>query len=363
MGHTSPSLSSKFIEKLPTELIQILHSTKETVVSQTQPPEILALLSEEEQAKTLVFVTKPHDLVLALNSEVPMLVAHQDLKAQLQNLNLENQGKNIYLTPSISIAMSFILPQLKNKDCDWGTDIHPTAVIHPSAVIDPHTKIGPHCVIEERAHIKAGVHLLAHVFVGAQAFIGENTKLHSGVHIGERCKVGNNCEIQANSTIGSDGFGYATLPNKTHRKIPQLGVVIIEDDVEIGANCAIDRATLTETRIRKGVKFDNLCHVAHNCEIGENSRLAAGFMSAGSTKVGKNFLAAGSVVLNDHIEITDDVTLAGRSAATGDITETGVYGGYPPIPYKDFVKYLSSQSSLPELRKKISRIMKHLNLD
>jgi UDP-3-O-[3-hydroxymyristoyl] glucosamine N-acyltransferase len=367
MKHEQPKLTTHFLKQLPQELIQNHLFFRDLEVETVVIPENLNTVSDEVARKALIFVSSLSDLNKACEKKFAVVIASDSLTDKLKsNLESSSQSKiesNIYLTPSLSISMSFILPRLKKIDCDWGTDIHPTAVIHPNAVIEENARIGPLCVVEDGAYIGHHTHLIGNVFVGAQARVEDYTRIHSGVHIGDRCVVGKNCEIFSNSTIGSDGFGFATLPDKTHKKIPHLGVVVIEDHVEIGANCSIDRGTLFETRIKTGAKFDNLCHVAHNCTIGENSRVAAGFMTAGSTKVGKNFLASGSVILNDHIEIADNVTLAGRTAATTDIKTAGVYGGFPAVPYNEFVKFLSSQSALPELRKKVSRIMKHLNLN
>jgi UDP-3-O-[3-hydroxymyristoyl] glucosamine N-acyltransferase len=146
------------------------------------------------------------------------------------------------------------------------------------------------------------------------------------------------------------------------RKISHLGNVKIGDAVEIGGNCAIDRATLTSTYIRSGAKLDNICHIAHNCDLGEDGFYTAGFMMGGSTKIGRNFMTGGNSVVTAHVTIADHVTLQGRSSVTNDILEPGAYGGYPLQPLKEAIKTAVSLSHLNEIRKNLYRVLKHLNL-
>jgi len=192
--------------------------------------------------------------------------------------------------------------------------------------------------------------------------LGQWTIIHPQVFVGADCEIGNDCEVHPHTTIGSDGFGFATDEKFKHHKIPQLGRVIIEDRVEIGANCAIDRATLTETRIRSGTKFDNLCHIAHNCEVGEDCLFAAGLFIAGSSKMGSRITCGGNVAITAHVKITDNVALAGRSTVTNHVDEPGQYGGYPLQPLKQALKTIASLGHISELRKSVTKILKHLEL-
>ncbi|MBC7754689.1 MAG: UDP-3-O-(3-hydroxymyristoyl)glucosamine N-acyltransferase, partial [Moraxellaceae bacterium] len=148
-----------------------------------------------------------------------------------------------------------------------------------------------------------------------------------------------------------------------HHKIPQIGKVVIEDHCDLGSHCSVDRATLTETRIKAGSKLDNFCHIAHNCEIGENSMLAAGFMTAGSTIMGKNMMTGGGVHLNGHIKIADNVIFAGNTGVVSDVDAPGVYGGFPQVPQKENLRIMSSLAFLPKLRRQVSQIFKHLGLE
>ena len=185
--------------------------------------------------------------------------------------------------------------------------------------------------------------------------------MHPHVFVGAACEIGNACEIHPHATIGSDGFGYAKDASGKPRKIPQLGTVKIGDEVEIGGNCAIDRATLTATYIRSGAKLDNICHIAHNCDLGENGFYTAGFMMAGSTTIGRNFMTGGNSVVGPHLRVADDVVLAGRSTVTNNVTEPGQYGGYPLQPLREALKTLVALGQLNDMRKKLNGLIKSVH--
>src|ERR1019366_7141443 len=221
--------------------------------------------------------------------------------------------------------------QKRFRFTQWG-ERHPTAVVHAEAKIGEGVFLGPYCVI------------------GAAALIGDG------------CEIGEDCEIHPHSTIGSDGFGYSVGPDGRPLKISHLGNVKIGDKVEIGSNCAVDRATLTSAHIRSGTKLDNLCHVAHNCDLGEDGLYTAGFMTGGSTKIGRQFATGGGTVVTAHVTLTDNVVLAGRSTVTNDIHKAGRYGGYPLQPLKQAMKTVVSIGQLNELRRNLNRVMKHLRL-
>ena len=176
------------------------------------------------------------------------------------------------------------------------------------------------------------------------------------------CILGDRVILQAGSVIGGDGFGYAPGPDGRARKIPHLGNVVIGNDVEIGSNCAIDRATLTSTHIRAGTKLDNICHIAHNCDLGEDGFYTAGFMMGGSTRIGRGFMTGGNSVVTTHVTVGDNVTLYGRSNVTQDVPNPGAYGGYPLQPLADAMRTAASLGKLNEIRKNLARVMRHLNL-
>ena len=147
--------------------------------------------------------------------------------------------------------------------------------------------------------------------------------LHPHVFVGAGSEIGRDCEVHPHTSIGSDGFGYAVGASRRPQKIPHLGNVVIGDEVEIGSNCAIDRAKLASTYIRSGAKLDNICHIAHNCDLGEDGFYTAGFMMAGSTTIGRRFMTGGNSVVSAHLTLADDVVLAGRSTVTADVTQAG----------------------------------------
>src|SRR5208337_36025 len=219
----------------------------------------------------------------------------------------------------------------------WG-ERHSTAVVHESAILGKDVVLGPYCVIGAEALIGDGCMIGAHTIIENKVRIGARTILHPHVFVGSGCEIGRDCEIHPHTSIGSDGFGYAVDRDGRPRKITQLGNVRIADEVEIGSNCAIDRATLTSTHVRSGTKLDNLCHIAHNCDLGENGLYTAGFMTAGSTKIGRQFVTGGNSVISAHITVADNVVLAGRSTVTNNVTESGAYGGYPLQPLKDALR-------------------------
>jgi UDP-3-O-[3-hydroxymyristoyl] glucosamine N-acyltransferase len=305
----------------------------------------------------LAFVSKADQLELALKAKAPIIVAHRSLK-------LPETGATFFTTGSVQLAMAAILPLLDGKmnRFSQATKIHPTAVIHETAHLEKGVGIGPFVVIGANVRIGEGATIAAHTVVEADAVIGAHTLLHSQVFIGGHCVVGAHCEIHPHVTIGADGFSFAPTREGVQKKIPQIGRVVIGDWVEIGASCTIDRAALTETIIGEGTKFDNLCHVAHNVQIGKHCVFAAGFMIAGSSKIGDNCMVGGSTMITDHVSICSGVIVAGKSGVTKDITVPGQYGGYPLEPLRDAMKTIANISHLTRIRKETAKIMKHLGL-
>lgn len=344
-----------------------------------QPP-------DEATSESLVYASEPAQIQQALSRNVAILIVHRKLAGVLGGLLTGSPGDSTgeapggllavapaasqsaatccFSTPGIPLAMAILLRYFDVKAqrfTQWG-ERHPTAVVHATAAVSANVVLGPYCVIGAGAVVGENCLIGAHTVIENGARIGAGTILHPHVFVGAGCEVGNRCEIHPHSSVGSDGFGYATDPSGKPRKIPQLGNVRIGDDVEIGSSCAIDRATLTATYIRSGTKLDNLCHIAHNCDLGENGFFTAGFMMAGSTKIGRNFRTGGNSVVSAHLTVADDVVLAGRSSVTNDITAPGQYGGFPLQPLHDALKTLVNIGRLNRIRKDLNRVMKHLRL-
>jgi UDP-3-O-[3-hydroxymyristoyl] glucosamine N-acyltransferase len=241
--------------------------------------------------------------------------------------------------------------------------IHPSAVIESTTTVGNDVYIGPFVYIGENCRIGDGCALFPHVFIGDNTQIGNKCTLNHGVTIYHDCIVGENCVIHAGSVIGSDGFGFAPQSESEFMKIPQIGNVVIEDNVEIGANVAIDRATVGSTVIRKGVKLDNLIQIGHNVEIGENTVMAGQTGVAGSTKIGKNCMFAGQVGIAGHLKIADGTKIGAKSGIPGDVKkENSVLLGYPAIDHMDFLRSAIIFRKLPELKAKIDEQGKQMEM-
>lgn len=236
------------------------------------------------------------------------------------------------------------------------------AFIDPTAKIGKDCYIGPFVAIAEGAEIGDGVVLHPHVTVGKKAKIGNNTEIYSNAVIYHDCIVGQNCILHAGCVIGADGFGFAPTPDG-YDKIPQIGIVTIEDNVEIGANTCIDRSTMGSTIIRKGVKLDNLVQVAHNVEVGQNTVMSAQVGVAGSAKVGEWCVFAGQVGIAGHISIGDRTTIGAQAGVPGgNLAKKGgaTLMGYPAIEHRKFARNMAALNSLPDLIKEVSQLRKEI---
>jgi len=235
--------------------------------------------------------------------------------------------------------------------------IEKNATIAESASIGKDVYIGANAYIGEDAVIEDEVHIYPNSFIGDQVKVGKGTVIHPNVSIYHDCKIGKGCLIHAGAVIGSDGFGFAPDENGEFQKVPQIGNVILEDYVDIGANATIDRATLGSTVLKRGVKIDNLVQVAHNVEIGENSALAAQAGVAGSTKIGKQVMVGGQVGINGHIKIADGTQIVAQSGIPGNIKKPNVtLMGSPGIPIADYKKSYIGFRRLPSIIERLREI-------
>jgi UDP-3-O-[3-hydroxymyristoyl] glucosamine N-acyltransferase len=238
------------------------------------------------------------------------------------------------------------------------TGISKHAYISESAKVGENIYAGEFAVISDNAKIGNNVKIYPQVFIGDNVVIGDNTTLFAGVKVYSDTQIGKDCIIHSGTVIGSDGFRFEPQ-NEGNKKVPQIGNVIIEDDVEIGANCAIDRATLGSTILRKGVKFDNLVHIAHNVEVGENSYLAACNVVAGSTKIGKNCMFSGQVGLVGHLNIADNTIITAQSGISKSITKAGeVYMGSPAFDANKYRKAYIHFRNLDSIVQRIDKLEK-----
>lgn len=306
---------------------------------------------------SLVFISSKDHWQQCLIGKPAIVIAHESLL-------IANAPKDMCLlsTRNIKKAMTYILPLFDQSPYNSSTGIHATASIAPDAVLGKNISVGAHATIGTKARLGDNCVLGPGVVIEDSAVVGDNTILHAHVVVGYNCVIGSHCKISSHTTIGSDGFGFFTDNQYTHSKVPQIGNVSIGDQVEIGSNCCIDRATIESTIIGTGSKMDNLCHIGHNCTIGENAMIAAGFFVAGSTHLGKRFTTGGNTVVSTQLNVADGVMLGGRSTVTNHITEAGQYAGYPLQPLKDALKTISTLGTIVEMRKKINLILKTLSL-
>ena len=239
--------------------------------------------------------------------------------------------------------------------------IHATAIIEDTAKIGSDVFIGPYAYIGENCIIGDGCSIYPHVYIGDNTKLGNDCTINPGVKIYHDCILGEGCTIHAGTVIGSDGFGFAPQSESEFMKIPQLGNVVLEDHVEIGANVTIDRATMGSTFIRRGVKLDNLIQIGHNVEVGENTVMAAQTGISGSTKIGKNCMFGGQVGLSGHLKIANGTKIGAQGGILGDVKdENTTIIGSPAIELRQFLKSSVLFKRLPEMKLKIDSIEKEI---
>jgi len=273
---------------------------------------------------------------------------------------IENyQGNALFMdNPYVGYAL---LARLFDTTPNLNVNIAPSAVIHESAKIGRNVAIAANVVIEAGVTVADNCQISANVVIGQHSIIGGDSKIYPNVTIYHNCEMGKNCIIHANSVIGSDGFGNVPYQG-AWVKIPQIGRVIIGDDVEIGSSTTIDRGALSDTIIANGVKIDNQCQIAHNVVIGEHTAIAGGSNVAGSTKLGKNCILGGSVAMNGHLTITDNVVVTGDSMVMRSISEAGTYSsGVPATKNRAWRKTTAYTLKIEDLFKRVKELEKQLN--
>jgi UDP-3-O-[3-hydroxymyristoyl] glucosamine N-acyltransferase len=238
------------------------------------------------------------------------------------------------------------------KGIENPSQVHESATLGKDIYLGAFSSIGRNVIIGNESKI------FPQVFIGDNVKVGSNCIIYAGVKIYDDCVIGSNCIIHAGAVIGSDGFGFAPQEDGTYKKIPQLGNVVLEDDVEIGANTAIDCGTFGSTILRRGAKIDNLVQIAHNCEIGENTVIAGQTGLAGSTKVGNNCKFAGQVGLAGHLTIGNNVQIGAQSGVSKSIKDNEIVLSSPAVNYKDAIKTYTIIRNLPKLREEVIQLQK-----
>jgi UDP-3-O-[3-hydroxymyristoyl] glucosamine N-acyltransferase len=271
-------------------------------------------------------------------------------------------GKNFLVHESPSQVFQIIVEALlKDKQIESGfSGIHPTAVIHPQAMLGPDVVVGPYVVIDRYAKIGARTRLFAHASIGPSVDIGEDCILYPHAVVREGCQLGSRVILQPGAVVGSCGFGYTTSNVGHHTKLEQLGIVVLEDDVEIGANTTIDRARFKETRIGRGSKIDNLVQLGHNVTLGEYNLIVSQTGIAGSTKTGRNVVMGGQAGVVGHLEIADYVMIATRGGVSKNIPQPGKYGGEPVMPLAAFNRQQVHARKIGDYLKRIEALEQKL---
>jgi UDP-3-O-[3-hydroxymyristoyl] glucosamine N-acyltransferase len=320
--------------------------------------EVLGDASTELQGFAPADKARSGDLTFAENNTYFTRADQSAASAILVDTVFGSTRKTLIRVPNARIAFARVLG-LFYPEPVWPAGVHPTSVVAPTAEIDATAWVGPHCVVGDRARIGPGCVLHGGNHVGAQTVLGSGTQLFPHVVIYPRTQVGERVRIHAGSVIGSDGFGYV-LDEGAHRKVPQIGQVIIHDDVEIGANVTIDRGALGPTIIGRGTKIDNLVQIAHNVTLGEHCLVVAQAGIAGSTKMGTFVTLAGQVGLAGHLKIGSHVTVAAQSGVMHDIPDGEKWFGYPAQPDRRMKRQILAIQQLPQLLRRVAELEKAL---
>ncbi|HVN18068.1 MAG TPA: UDP-3-O-(3-hydroxymyristoyl)glucosamine N-acyltransferase [Dongiaceae bacterium] len=287
----------------------------------------------------LTFVSNPKYAAAARSTRASAVIVSEDFPA-IPSAML--RAKDPYL--SFARALELFHPPHR-----YSPGIHPTAIVHVSARIGPGAHIGPYVVIDEDVSIGANAVLLAHVVIYPGAKIGDNFFAHARATVRENCRIGNNVLLQNGVVIGGDGFGFAKTAKGHWHKIPQPAPVVIEDDVEVQANSCIDRASVGETRIKRGVKVDNLVQVGHGSTVGEDALLCAQVGIAGSTEIGNRVILTGQVGVVGHCRVGDNAIVTPQSGVAADIPAGALVSGAPAVDHKLWLKYSAILPRLPEI--------------
>ncbi|MDF1694733.1 MAG: UDP-3-O-(3-hydroxymyristoyl)glucosamine N-acyltransferase [Saprospiraceae bacterium] len=309
---------------------------------------------DEGKPGTVSFLSNPKYEQFLYSTNASAVLVHEDF-SPLMKIN-----PSLIRVKDVGLSIAKLFEHFSTRKVP-SHHISDDAFIHEDAIISPNISVGMFSVISKGAEIGAGSVIHSHVFLGENVKIGKNVTLFPGVKIYNDCEIGDNCVFHSNVVIGSDGFGFSKDSSGNYEKIPHLGKVIIESDVEIGSNSTVDRGTIGDTIIRKGVKLDNLVQIAHNAEIGENTVMAAQSGVAGSSKVGKNCVIGGQVGIIGHLKIADGTMIQGQSGVTRNVRkENSKLYGTPAISYQSYLKSYAHFRTLPDIAKELATLRKEI---
>lgn len=300
----------------------------------------------------------PGDLTFAEKESYLAAAERSAAGAVLVPVGFESSHKVLIRVPHVRLAVSELLPVFYPED-EYAPGVHPDATVAPSARIDPTAHVGPDCVIGERVTVGAGSALLGGNHIGRDCQIGENVRLHPTVVIYPGCRIGHRVRIHASTVIGSDGYGYV-FDSGRHRKMLQVGRVIIHDDVEIGANCAIDRGALGPTILGEGSKIDNLVHIAHNVVIGRHCLVMGQVGFAGSTRLGDYCVIASQSGIAGHLKLGNQATVGAKSGVMRDVDDRQTVLGIPAAPDKQTKRQWIGLQQLPDMIRRMRLLEKQV---
>lgn len=305
---------------------------------------------KEARAGDITFLANPRYQPLLETTQASAVITSRDIKPAL---------KPIIRTENPSLAFAKIVSLIEPRDVKHPKGIHPTALIGKGAILGKDVAIGAYTVIEDGVLIGDNAVIYAGCYLGCRSKIGRDTLIYPHVSIREGVVIGERVIIHSGTVIGADGFGFATLDG-IHHKIPQIGTVVIEDDVEIGANVSVDRARFDKTVIGKGTKIDNLVQIAHNVIIGENSIIVAQAGISGSTVIGKGVTLAGQAGLVGHITIGDGAVVAAQAGVTKSVPANTLVSGYPAKPHPIAKRINACVQNLPKLYETVALLKKKI---
>lgn len=309
---------------------------------------------EEGRPNTLTFLSNPKYTQYIYETQADIVLVNADFKAE------KEIKATLIRVPDAYEALAKLL-ELVEKTKNQKAGIEPMSYIAPSAQIGENVYVAAFAYVGEKAVVGENSKIYAHVSIGDNVTIGNNVTLFSGVNIYAGCTVGDNTIIHSGAVIGSDGFGFAPQPDGSYHKIPQIGNVVIESNVEIGANTVIDRAVMGSTIIHDGVKLDNLIQIAHNVEVGKHTVMASQSGISGSTKIGERCVFGGQIGFAGHIKIGNDVKIGAQSGILKNTKDGSEIIGSPAIPIKDWYRSSVIFGKLPEMYRELSQAKKDIN--
>lgn len=302
---------------------------------------------------------QPGELVFVRDAKYAALLATTNASAVLIKELPEGCTLPAVLVPHPDIAFLQVLKHFEQAQTHHPQGLHPSAVVEPSARLGVNVSLGAHVCIEADAVIGDNSVLYAGVYIGRGSSVGEGSILYPNTVVREHCTLGARCILHAGAIVGSDGFGFAPMGGQWI-KVPQIGRVVIGDDVEIGSATTIDRATFGETRIGTGTKIDNLCMVGHNVQIGEHCAIAGTVGIAGSAKIGNGVRIGASSGIAGHITIGDGATVAARAGVTSSVEPGAIVSGFPAIGHAEHRRVMVGQRRVPELLRRVKEMERHI---